>query len=42
MTEVDVLRWNADDKGWLAPELLLDIDTPDDYERAKALLDRGR
>jgi molybdenum cofactor cytidylyltransferase len=26
----------------LAPELLLDIDTPDDYERARALLDRGR
>jgi molybdenum cofactor cytidylyltransferase len=25
-----------------ASELLLDIDTPDDYERAKALLDRAR
>ena len=25
-----------------APELLLDIDTPDDYERAKALLSAGR
>lgn len=24
------------------PELLLDVDTPDDYERAKAALDRGR
>lgn len=24
------------------PELLLDVDTPADYERAKALLDRGR
>lgn len=24
------------------PELLLDIDTPDDYERAKALVERGR
>ena len=24
------------------PELLLDIDTPEDYERAKALFDRGR
>jgi molybdenum cofactor cytidylyltransferase len=24
------------------PELLLDVDTPDDYQRAKALLDRGR
>ena len=26
----------------LPPELLLDIDTPDDYERARALFDRGR
>jgi molybdenum cofactor cytidylyltransferase len=25
-----------------APEQLLDVDTPDDYERAKAALDRGR
>lgn len=25
-----------------APELLLDVDTPDDYERAKALLSAGR
>lgn len=26
----------------LNPELLLDVDTPDDYERAKALIERGR
>jgi molybdenum cofactor cytidylyltransferase len=39
-----VLQRHADDTTILqfSPELLLDIDTPDDYERAKALLDRGR
>jgi CTP:molybdopterin cytidylyltransferase MocA len=25
-----------------APELLLDVDTPDDYERAKAFVSAGR
>jgi len=39
-----VLQRHADDTIILqfSPELLLDIDTPDDYERAKALLDRER
>jgi molybdenum cofactor cytidylyltransferase len=39
-----VLQRHANDTVILqfSPELLLDIDTPDDYERAKALLDRGR
>jgi molybdenum cofactor cytidylyltransferase len=39
-----VLQRHADDTTilQLSPELLLDIDTPDDYERAKALVDRGR
>lgn len=39
-----VLRQHADDTVILQfpPELLLDVDTPDDYERVKALIDRGR
>ena len=39
-----VLQRHADDTTilQLSPELLLDIDTPDDYERAKELFDRGR
>lgn len=39
-----VLKRHADDTVILsfAADLLLDVDTPDDYERAKALLDRGR
>ena len=39
-----VLQRHADDTVILhfPPELLLDIDTADDYERAKALLERGR
>lgn len=39
-----VLQRHADAKTvlQLPPDLLLDIDTPDDYERAKALFDRVR
>lgn len=39
-----VLQRHAGDTAILQfpPELLLDVDTPDDYERAKALVERGR
>ncbi len=39
-----VLQRHADEMTILRfrPELLLDVDTPDDYERAKALLSAGR
>jgi molybdenum cofactor cytidylyltransferase len=39
-----VLQRHADESMTLRfpPELLLDVDTPEDYERAKAALERGR